>query len=161
MEDTSLPNGELQALTQLLHPWQVLLLLLGRLHAREGSVGETVQPSKGMRRGQARLDPGRRREVSNIEVPTLKEQEAQRRLEHKNIEDAGRSPRLASLKRSQALASNQSRLASNHRFSDEQRALLYEAARILNIPLTALPSTLRHASISTPVATPGNSLEPL
>jgi hypothetical protein len=111
-------------------------------HAHKGSVGETVQSSKGMRRGQAGLDPA------------LKEQEAQRRLEHKNIEDAGRSPRLASLKRSQALA-------SNHRFSDEQRALLYKAARILNIPLTALPSTPRHAPTSTPVTTPGNSLEPL
>jgi hypothetical protein len=123
-------------------------------HAHKGSVGETVQSSKGMRRGQAGLDPERRREISTIEVPALKEQEAQRRLEHKNIEDAGRSPRLASLKRSQALA-------SNHRFSDEQRALLYKAARILNIPLTALPSTPRHAPTSTPVTTPGNSLEPL
>jgi hypothetical protein len=114
-------------------------------HAHKGSVGETVQSSKGMRRGQAGLDPERRREISTIEVPALKGQEAQRRLEHKNIEDAGRSPRLA----------------SNHRFSDEQRALLYKAARILNIPLTALPSTPRHAPTSTPVTTPGNSLEPL
>jgi hypothetical protein len=81
------------------------LASVGTIHAREGSVGETVQSSKGMRRGQAGLDPERRREISNIEVPALKEQEVQRRLEHKNIEDAGRSPRLASLKRSQALAS--------------------------------------------------------
>jgi hypothetical protein len=36
--------------------------------------------------GQAGLDPERRREISDIQVPTLKEQEAQRRLEHKNIE---------------------------------------------------------------------------
>jgi hypothetical protein len=39
-----------------------------------------------VRTGQAGLDPEHRREISTIEVPTLKEQEAQRRLEHKNIE---------------------------------------------------------------------------
>jgi len=63
------------------------------------------------------------------------------------VRDAGSSPGLASL-------------ASNQRYSDDQLAILQQAAAILNIPVTALPNTLRAASSSssTPAASPDSSL---
>jgi hypothetical protein len=63
------------------------------------------------------------------------------------VRDTGGSPGLASL-------------ASNQRYSDDQLAILQQAAAILNIPVTALPNTLRAASSSssTPAASPDSSL---
>jgi hypothetical protein len=63
------------------------------------------------------------------------------------VRDTGSSPGLASL-------------ASNQRYSDDQLAILQQAAAILNIPVTALPNTLRAASSdsSTPAASPDSSL---
>jgi hypothetical protein len=61
--------------------------------------------------------------------------------------DAGSSPGLASL-------------ALNQRYSHDQVAILQQAAAILNIPVTALPNTLRatSSSSSTPAASPDSSL---